>query len=77
MADLRKALDLLAARDWPGAHAIVQDDHSADAAWIHAHLHRVEGDQGNAEYWYRRAGREPSAQSLEAERDTIVAALGR
>ena len=77
MADLRKALDLLAAGDWHGAHAIVQDDHSAEAAWIHAHLHRVEGDQGNAEYWYRRAGREPSAQSLEAERDTIVAALGR
>ena len=53
----RKALDLIAAGDWNGAHELVQDDPSAEAAWVHAHLHRIEGDLGNAGYWYRRAGK--------------------
>ncbi|MEF2551383.1 hypothetical protein VQ042_08405 [Aurantimonas sp. A2-1-M11] len=77
MADLRSALDRLAAGDWHGAHAVVQDDASADAAWIHAHLHRIEGDLDNAGYWYRRAGRPPASDSLDVERDEIIAALGR
>ena len=51
------ALGLVAAGDWDGAHALVQDDPSPEAAWVHAHLHRVEGDLTNAGYWYRRAGK--------------------
>jgi len=43
--------------DWERAHAIAQEDESRDGAWVHAYLHRKEGDLGNAEYWYRRAGR--------------------
>lgn len=56
--DLERAIDLALAGDWDGAHGIVQQD-EADraAAWIHAVLHKIEGDVGNARYWYRRAGR--------------------
>ena len=43
--------------DWDRAHVLVQDAQGADAAWVHAHLHRLEGDEGNAGYWYHRAGR--------------------
>jgi hypothetical protein len=43
--------------DWDGAHGIVQrHEGDARADWIHAVLHRIEGDLGNAEYWYRRCG---------------------
>ncbi|UIJ73652.1 hypothetical protein [Aurantimonas sp. HBX-1] len=75
MSPLREALDYLAAGDWLGAHAVVQDDPSAEAAWIHAHLHRVEGDPDNAAYWYRRAGRPAATGSLDDERAEIIAAL--
>jgi hypothetical protein len=43
--------------EWDKAHALVQDDESAAAAWVHAHLHRLEGDLDNAGYWYSRAGK--------------------
>ena len=43
--------------DWEGAHACAQADGSRDGAWVHAYLHRKEGDAGNAAYWYARAGR--------------------
>ena len=41
---------------WDSAHMLVQDDKSAVAAWVHAHIHRVESDLRNALYWYNRAG---------------------
>lgn len=69
------ALWWLARGDWERAHASVQEDASADGAWVHAHLHRVEGDVGNAEYWYRRAGRRPASGALDAERTEIIGAL--
>lgn len=65
----------LAAGDWDGAHALVQDDPSPEAAWIHAHLHRVEGDLDNARYWYRRAGRSEATGSLDEERRELMRAL--
>jgi hypothetical protein len=61
--------------DWDKAHRIVMDEHSRDAAWVHAHLHRVEGDEGNAGYWYRQAKRRPASGAFEAEWDAIVAAM--
>ena len=61
--------------DWDRAHKIVQDDASADAAWVHAYLHRVEGDLGNAGYWYRQAGQVAAKDSLEAEWERIAATL--
>jgi len=60
---------------WDQAHGIVQDEPTADAAWVHAYLHRVEGDPGNAGYWYRRAGRPVAAGSLETEWERITSAL--
>jgi hypothetical protein len=61
--------------DWNRAHELLQSDDSADAAWVHAYLHRVEGDAGNAAYWYRRAGKPVSNQSLADEWNQLVGAL--
>ena len=61
--------------DWDAAHGRVQDEAGADAAWVHAHLHRAEGDAGNAAYWYRRAGRPVAGGPLPAEWDAIATAL--
>ena len=61
--------------DWDKAHAIVMDDEGADAAWVHAWLHRVEGDLPNARYWYRQAGRPDAKCALESEWTAVVTAL--
>src|SRR4051794_25650081 len=61
--------------EWDRAHELVQDDPSREAAWVHAYLHRVEGDLGNAGYWYRRAGKPAATGSLEAEWAAIAADL--
>lgn len=61
--------------NWDEAHRIVQDNTGRDAAWVHAYLHRVEGDLGNAGYWYRQAGRPVATDSLESEWQRIVSAL--
>ena len=61
--------------DWKRAHEIVQDEEGPDAAWVHAYLHRKEGDLSNAGYWYRRAARPASKISLEDEWETIVVAF--
>jgi hypothetical protein len=61
--------------DWDRAHKIVHDDSSRDAAWVHAYLHRVEGDVSNAGYWYRQAGRPAAKDSLETEWERIASAL--
>jgi hypothetical protein len=60
---------------WDAAHKIIQEESSADAAWAHAYLHRVEGDLGNAGYWYRQAGQPVAQDSLETEWERIVTAL--
>ena len=78
LAPLLQALWHEAKGDWDRAHAIAQDDPGADGAWVHAYLHRVEGDLGNAGYWYRRAGRPASDAPLREEWRTIAGAmLGR
>ena len=61
--------------DWKKAHETAQADEGERGAWVHAYLHRVEGDLGNATYWYRRAGKPAAEDSLEAEWERIVAAL--
>jgi hypothetical protein len=60
---------------WDQAHKLVQDESTAEAAWVHAYLHRVEGDLGNASYWYRQAGQPVAKDSLEAEWQRMVSAL--
>lgn len=61
--------------DWDRAHRIVQDIAGASAAWVHAYLHRKEGESWNADYWYSRAGRVQSSLSLDAEWEEIALAL--
>ncbi|MXP64192.1 hypothetical protein E0493_12645 [Roseomonas sp. M0104] len=62
--------------DWEAAHQVVQaHEGSAACDWVHAHLHRWEGDAGNAAYWYRRAGQPVARGDLAAERAAIRAAL--
>ena len=61
--------------DWDQAHKIVQDEDTADAAWVHAYLHRVEGDLSNAAYWYRKAEKPEASGTLEAEWETMASAL--
>lgn len=61
--------------NWDQAHKIAQDVETVDAAWVHAYLHRVEGDLGNAGYWYRQAGQPAAKDSLEAEWERIASAL--
>jgi len=61
--------------DWQRAHRLVMDESDADCAWVHAYLHRQEGDLDNARYWYRQARREPAQGDLAAEWAAIAAAL--
>src|SRR5262249_35411188 len=57
--------------NWDAAHKVAQDIDDENGAWIHAYLHRKEGDAGNAEYWYRRAGKPVSKLSLAGEWEEI------
>jgi hypothetical protein len=75
LAPLLKALWHAARDEWDPAHRIAQDDDSADGAWVHAYLHRVEGDEGNAGYWYRRAGKPHCESSLQSEWTEISNAM--
>jgi hypothetical protein len=70
-----QALWWAAKADWTKAHSLVQDEADRAAAWVHAYLHRVEGDLDNAAYWYRQARRPVATASLDAEWDSIVQAL--
>ena len=68
MAELHKqALKLVQGGHWDGAHRLVQSAGDSLSCQIHGYLHRVEGDLGNAGYWYRRAGEEMPGNTLDAE----------
>lgn len=58
--------------NWDAAHAIAQDIADKTGSWVHAYLHRKEGDHGNAGYWYRRAGQPVAHDGLDAEWARIV-----
>ncbi len=70
-----EALWWAARGEWTKAHEAAQADDGAPAAWVHAYLHRVEGDGENAGYWYRRAGKPAAAGPLDEEWGAIAAAL--
>ena len=61
--------------NWKKAHELIQDLPDKTASWIHAYLHRKEGDTWNADYWYSKAGRKRPSVSLEEEWDHIVTGL--
>ena len=69
------ALWYAAKDDWDRAHQIAQSEPGADGSWVHAYLHRVEGDEANAGYWYRRAGRPHVQAPLADEWEAIAEAL--
>ena len=60
---------------WTQAHDTLQDDQTPEGAWVHAYLHRKEGDLPNAHYWYRRAGKPVFVGSLDDEWANLVTAL--
>lgn len=75
--DLIRAVELAIAGDWKTAHEIVQQDEAdPTSCWIHAVLHKIEGDIGNSRYWYRRAGQSYEAYpDAQTELTAIKAAL--
>ena len=64
-----------AKEEWDKAHSIIQDIGDTTASWIHAYLHRKEGDINNAGYWYHRAGKKTPGTSLQEEWAFIVRSL--
>jgi len=58
--------------DWGKSHNTIQDIEDKNAAWIHAYLHRKEGDTWNADYWYNKAGKKRPSVSLEEEWENLV-----
>jgi hypothetical protein len=70
-----RALWLDARGNWDGAHKAAQADDSGAGDWVHAYLHRKEGDAGNAAYWYRRARKPVCKASLDEEWAAIADAL--
>ncbi len=73
LSKLLEAMWYDAKGNWERAHDIAQDISSRDGSWVHAYLHRKEGDHGNAAYWYRRAGRPVPHSTLDEEWEEIVA----
>ena len=61
--------------DWDKAHHLIQDIEGKNASWIHAYLHRKEGDSSNADYWYVKAGRKRPSVTLNQEWEELVAAF--
>jgi hypothetical protein len=58
--------------EWDRAHEVAQEVSGQDGAWVHGYLHRKAGDEGNAAYWYRRAGRAMPRGDMSAEWETVV-----
>jgi hypothetical protein len=77
LTDSLKALWYDARGDWTRAHEIAQEINTQEGSWIHAYLHRKEGDLGNASYWYHRANRPVRSNPLSEEWDEIVKELLR
>jgi len=64
-----------ARHDWDRAHRMVDHLEDSNGCWVHAYLHRKEGDVGNADYWYHRANKKRPSVSLDEEWESIVKAL--
>ncbi len=72
---LVKAVNLALDNKWDQAHHIVQEYDDSYACWIHAVLHKIEGDEGNSKYWYRQAGRDFSSATADDELRQILQEL--
>lgn len=75
LSSLLKALWFDAHGDWERAHQLAQEVNTMGGSWVHAYLHRKEGDRSNALYWYHRAGKKMPATPLEQEWKELVIAF--
>jgi hypothetical protein len=75
LSEYLRALWYDAKNDWDKAHKIIQEIGDKNASWIHAYLHRKEGDIFNADYWYNRAGKKRPDIPLDAEWKSIVESM--
>jgi len=66
------ALWWLRKRNWQKAHDLIDGEPGPDCAWVHALLHRMEGDEGNAAYWYARSGRQRGTSTIGQEIDDML-----
>ena len=73
LTDLQRALWYGARGDWTKSHETVQNEDGADAAWVHAWLHRIEGDLDNARYWYGQAHRPERTGTTDEELNELLA----
>ena len=60
---------------WNKSHELIQEVEDKDAAWIHAYLHRKQGDISNADYWYNRAGKKRPSISVDEESEVLIAKM--
>jgi hypothetical protein len=72
LSNLLLALWYAGRNEWDRSHDIAQEIHDANGSWVHAYLHRLEGDKANAGYWYAKAGRNLPSYSLEKEWESLV-----
>ena len=72
ISDTLKALWYDGKDDWESSHNVAQDIHDKNGSWIHAYLHRKEGDIPNARYWYTMAGRKEPGVTLKEEWESLV-----
>jgi hypothetical protein len=77
--ELIRAVDLALAGDWDAAHEIAQSlEGDAHADWLHAVLHKIDGNEGNARYWYRRTGHDSAEFSdVKSELAALRASISR
>ena len=75
LSPARKALWYVERGNWEAAHAMVQEENDRASAQVHAYLHRQEGDEWNARYWYNRSGSKPFKGSLEEELQHLLTSL--
>jgi hypothetical protein len=72
ISEVLKALWYDGKKNWDGSHNIAQEIDNTEGSWVHAYLHRKEGDLSNARYWYSRAGKSEPRMSLKEEWTTLV-----
>ena len=72
LSEIERTIWYILKENWDMAHKTVQDLSTETTCWIHAYLHRVEGDLGNAGYWYNRDHKEPTAKLLKSELNDII-----
>ena len=72
ISDALSALWYAKKGNWDTSHSIAQEIHNNLGSWVHAALHRQEGDLSNARYWYNRANKNQSSESVNDELDEII-----